>query len=366
MFLRNSCRLPERFHAETEAIQRKLDVGRGKFVRGATGCGRARCRLALHMDREGLLPYGFGWTDERSHLPLRGHQSRFGSHQRQFNAAEVDSVRVSAYPGLRIARVTRIRARYRGSASLGPLDDAPIPMIAYEPAVLALRKRMSWLQSDCLPDSCRTGNPPCAALENSNESRDRMTLSESIARWIAGRVWQRLRQKRAVRHCLCPPAWHLSGTICPGNAESRRSQRTCAPRSPSEYGSARLFAIPVNDPESSYQYPERVRIEIEQEDEASYERAAEFLNFNGNDLVCLQHEYGIFGGPAGSHILSLLRRLKMPLVTTLHTVLREPDLNQRDRARRDRAAFRPPDRHERARCQPAARCIWRFRRKRST
>ena len=97
----------------------------------------------------------------------------------------------------------------------------------------------------------------------------------------------------------------------------------------SEYGSARLFAIPVNDPESSYEYPDRVRMEIEQEDCASYERAAEFLNFNGNDLVCLQHEYGIFGGPAGSHILSLLRRLKMPLVTTLHTVLREPDLNQR-------------------------------------
>ena len=97
----------------------------------------------------------------------------------------------------------------------------------------------------------------------------------------------------------------------------------------SEYGGARLFAIPVNDPESSYEYPDRVRMEIEQEDCASYERAAEFLNFNGNDLVCLQHEYGIFGGPAGSHILSLLRRLKMPLVTTLHTVLREPDLNQR-------------------------------------
>jgi len=97
----------------------------------------------------------------------------------------------------------------------------------------------------------------------------------------------------------------------------------------SEYGSPRLFAIPVNDPESRYVYPDRVRMEIEQEDSSSYERAAEFLNFNGNDLVCLQHEYGIFGGPAGSHILSLLRRLKMPLVTTLHTVLREPDLNQR-------------------------------------
>jgi glycosyltransferase involved in cell wall biosynthesis len=96
-----------------------------------------------------------------------------------------------------------------------------------------------------------------------------------------------------------------------------------------EYGGDRLFAIPVNDPDSDYIYPDRVRIELDQEDVASYERAADFLNFNGNDLVCLQHEYGIFGGAAGRHILALLRRLKMPLVTTLHTVLREPDRNQR-------------------------------------
>ena len=96
-----------------------------------------------------------------------------------------------------------------------------------------------------------------------------------------------------------------------------------------EYGEGRLFAIPVNDPDSSYQYPEQVRLELEQEDLFSYERAADFLNFNGNDLVCLQHEYGIYGGSAGSHILTLLRKLKMPLVTTLHTVLRDPDLNQR-------------------------------------
>jgi glycosyltransferase involved in cell wall biosynthesis len=96
-----------------------------------------------------------------------------------------------------------------------------------------------------------------------------------------------------------------------------------------EYGEGRLFAIPVNDPDSNYQYPEQVRLELEQEDLFSYERAADFLNFNGNDLVCLQHEYGIYGGSAGSHILTLLRKLKMPLVTTLHTVLRDPDLNQR-------------------------------------
>src|SRR5579872_5425270 len=97
----------------------------------------------------------------------------------------------------------------------------------------------------------------------------------------------------------------------------------------SEYGSDRLFAIPVNDPESSYEYPEQVRLELGQEDLNSYDQAAEFLNFNGNDLVCMQHEYGIYGGTAGSHILNLLRKLKMPLVTTLHTVLRDPDVNQR-------------------------------------
>jgi len=97
-----------------------------------------------------------------------------------------------------------------------------------------------------------------------------------------------------------------------------------------EYGRGRLFAIPVNDPDSRYDYPEQVRLEVEQEDLASYERAADFLNFNGNDLVSLQHEYGIYGGDAGSHILTLLRKLKMPLVTTLHTVLREPDRLQRE------------------------------------
>jgi glycosyltransferase involved in cell wall biosynthesis len=96
-----------------------------------------------------------------------------------------------------------------------------------------------------------------------------------------------------------------------------------------EYGAERLFAIPVNDPDSTYNYPERVRIEIDEEDIGSYTRAADFLNFNGNDLVCLQHEYGIYGGSAGRYILGLLRKLKMPLVTTLHTVLREPDANQR-------------------------------------
>src|SRR5581483_6819255 len=96
-----------------------------------------------------------------------------------------------------------------------------------------------------------------------------------------------------------------------------------------ECGAAQLFAVPVNDTESGYEYPARVRIALEQDDLSSYEQAAAFLNFANFDLVCLQHEYGIFGGPAGSHILELLRRLKMPVITTLHTVLREPNPDQR-------------------------------------
>ncbi|MGB6387528.1 MAG: glycosyltransferase family 4 protein [Terriglobales bacterium] len=95
-----------------------------------------------------------------------------------------------------------------------------------------------------------------------------------------------------------------------------------------EYGTARLLALPVNDTEEGYDYPARVRWSLTQDNVKSYEEAAEFLNFNNIDMVCLQHEYGIFGGPAGSHILHLLRGLKMPVVTTLHTVLREPDPNQ--------------------------------------
>src|ERR1700692_3755980 len=95
-----------------------------------------------------------------------------------------------------------------------------------------------------------------------------------------------------------------------------------------EYGTARLLALPVNDTEEGYDYPARVRWSLAQDDLTSYQEAAEFLNFNNIDMVCLQHEYGIFGGPAGSHILHLLRGLKMPAVTTLHTVLREPNPDQ--------------------------------------
>src|ERR1039458_3656856 len=95
-----------------------------------------------------------------------------------------------------------------------------------------------------------------------------------------------------------------------------------------EYGAAGVFVVAVNDPQSRYSYPARVRFEITESDLSSYQAAADFLNSNNVDLVCLQHEYGIFGGKSGSHILRLLERLKMPVVTTLHTVLREPSVDQ--------------------------------------
>ncbi|HKX51292.1 MAG TPA: glycosyltransferase family 4 protein [Candidatus Binatia bacterium] len=89
------------------------------------------------------------------------------------------------------------------------------------------------------------------------------------------------------------------------------------------------IAVPVNDIEGGYAYPSRVRFELVEKDIESYRRGADFLNINSVDLVSLQFEYGIFGGRTGSHILALLRELRMPIVTTLHTILREPDQHQR-------------------------------------
>lgn len=96
-----------------------------------------------------------------------------------------------------------------------------------------------------------------------------------------------------------------------------------------QYTATTCIALPVNDVEDGYAYPSRVRFELIEKDLESYRRAADFLNINNVDLVCLQFEYGIFGGRAGSYILSILRELRMPIVTTLHTILKNPDQDQR-------------------------------------
>ncbi len=96
-----------------------------------------------------------------------------------------------------------------------------------------------------------------------------------------------------------------------------------------EYKGTACIALPVNDTEAGYEYPSRVRFELTEKDIESYRRAADFLNTNNVDVVSLQHEYGIFGGRAGSYILTLLRELRMPVVTTLHTILQDPNPDQR-------------------------------------
>ncbi len=96
-----------------------------------------------------------------------------------------------------------------------------------------------------------------------------------------------------------------------------------------EFPGIQCPVVPVNDLAGGYDYPAEVRFEIVEQDLPSYLRAADFLNITDVDVVCVQHEFGIFGGPAGSHVLALLRELQMPIVTTLHTILREPNAEQR-------------------------------------
>jgi glycosyltransferase involved in cell wall biosynthesis len=84
----------------------------------------------------------------------------------------------------------------------------------------------------------------------------------------------------------------------------------------------------MNDGGKHYAYPRLVRAQIAQDDLSSYQRAATFLNSQGLDALSIQHEYGIYGGTAGSHLLTLMREVRMPVVTTLHTVLSQPNDDQ--------------------------------------
>ena len=88
------------------------------------------------------------------------------------------------------------------------------------------------------------------------------------------------------------------------------------------------FAVTINDIQACYQYPDVVRYQIDEQDLESYCRAARFLNGSKVDVVSVQHEFGIFGGAAGSHLLALLGELRAPVVTTLHTVLLNPNAHQ--------------------------------------
>jgi glycosyltransferase involved in cell wall biosynthesis len=87
--------------------------------------------------------------------------------------------------------------------------------------------------------------------------------------------------------------------------------------------------VAMTDHGQAYDYPASVAFQVKDDNIDEYVRAADFLNAGRFDIVCLQHEFGIFGGEAGAHILVLLSRLTMPVVTTLHTVLAKPTAAQR-------------------------------------
>jgi len=89
------------------------------------------------------------------------------------------------------------------------------------------------------------------------------------------------------------------------------------------------FAVAMNDTPEGYPYPEDVRFEVRQNVVADYRRAADFLNMNQVDALFVQHEFGIYGGEAGESILALLAELHPPIITTLHTVLKDPDPERR-------------------------------------
>ena len=88
------------------------------------------------------------------------------------------------------------------------------------------------------------------------------------------------------------------------------------------------FALAMSDGTVSGEYPPEVRLEIPEADVGAYERAADFLADTNADVLSVQHEYGIFGGPDGAHLLPLLERARLPVVTTLHTVLERPTVGQ--------------------------------------
>lgn len=95
-----------------------------------------------------------------------------------------------------------------------------------------------------------------------------------------------------------------------------------------QYPHSETFIISVSDNLDGYNYPPEVRFEIQQNDISTYRNAADYLNFNPADIVSVQHEFGIFGGQAGNYLISLLREIKIPIVTTFHTILKNPDPEQ--------------------------------------
>ncbi|MBE9546154.1 MAG: glycosyl transferase family 1, partial [Proteobacteria bacterium] len=90
-----------------------------------------------------------------------------------------------------------------------------------------------------------------------------------------------------------------------------------------------LIAVAMDDIETGYDYPARVKFQIRAHSQPDYVRAAEFINVHKFDVAILQHEFGIYGGKNGAHVMHLMQNLRMPIITVLHTVLSKPSEDQR-------------------------------------
>lgn len=89
------------------------------------------------------------------------------------------------------------------------------------------------------------------------------------------------------------------------------------------------FVVALNDNDLTYKYPEEVKATIRQDHQEDYLKAVKYINLSGADVCILQHEFGIFGGQSGVYILPLLHRLEIPLIVTLHTILKTPSYNEK-------------------------------------
>ncbi len=127
---------------------------------------------------------------------------------------------------------------------------------------------------------------------------------------------------------------HLTNIAFIGNSLPRRcgiatfttDLQQAVSKSPAHVATA---IVAMTDHGHVYDYPPEVRLAIADDNRDDYIRAGDVLNVGNFDVACLQHEFGIFGGEDGDHIVALLSRLKMPIITTLHTVLAEPSSGQR-------------------------------------
>ncbi len=111
-----------------------------------------------------------------------------------------------------------------------------------------------------------------------------------------------------------------------GLATFTRDMYTCLAKALPQ---ARWNVIAMNDPGNTYDYPSEVTHQLPQNDAAAYIALADELNSNGTQVLFVQHEFGIYGGPSGAYLLDLLDRLTMPVVTTLHTILEKPNDEQK-------------------------------------